>query len=148
MIELHIWINCIDTQHISQSMQDKDRFSSAQPFKCLAKGMGISKETMRSSVKLLKLQLYRITGMYHLQPHDNDLCNWYLKSYHDGKLDPTLSVRRNLVEWTCEHKMQHRSSHLLHEVQFRDVKGGVWYTLSVRKIVGPVFHWDNIKSER
>jgi hypothetical protein len=52
-------------------------------------------------MKLLKLQLYKVTVVHILQACDSarriNFCNWLLQSVHDGEVDPHDSPPHHLA---------------------------------------------------
>jgi biotin operon repressor len=56
--------------------------TSQKSLRCLAQQTGISKSSVAKAMKLLKLQLYKVTVVHALQLHDPaggiNLCNWFL----------------------------------------------------------------------
>jgi hypothetical protein len=89
--------------------------------------------------------------MHTLQPHDPaskvHFCGWFLQSVVKGEMDLQLALFSDktwfhLPGYINTQNNRHWSSqnpHLTHEVLLHPVKVGVWYAVSARRIVGPVF---------
>jgi hypothetical protein len=85
-----------------------------------------------------------------------NFCRWTLQCVHDGSVDATLLFvsddawfhlsgfvnAQNSRHWDTE------NPHAVNEVPLHDQKVGVWCAVRGRRIIGPVFVYDTVNSER
>jgi hypothetical protein len=79
-----------------------------------------------------------------------------LKNVHDGLIDPQLLFiteeayfhlsgyvhSQNTRIWSDE------NPHAVHQFPLHDMKIGVWYAVSARRIIGPIFCHEIVNSDR
>jgi hypothetical protein len=89
--------------------------------------------------------------MHALQPHDPasrvHFCSWFLQSFVKGEVNQQLAFffdeawfhlqgyinKQNNCYWSSQ------NPHLTHKIRLHPVKVGVWFAVSARRIVVPVF---------
>jgi hypothetical protein len=89
--------------------------------------------------------------MHALQPCNPasrvHLCSWFLQSVVEGENDPQLALLydeawfhlNGSINSQNNHYWSSQNPHLTHEVLLHPVKVGVWYVVSAKMIVAPVF---------
>lgn len=153
-------VKTVLTEDTLEDMQARLQVSPRKSSRRLAQECGISKTSVLRGLKSLKFYPYKVSVVHRLKDTDwparVNFCREMLRSVHDGNVDPSLLFMsdeawfhlsgyvnsQNTRYWDTE------NPNLVHEVPLHDAKVGVWCAVSGRRIIGPIFFYDTVNSER
>jgi hypothetical protein len=128
--------------------------------KRLAQETGVSMSSARRATQWLKLRHYKTAVIHILQPHNPasrvHFSSWFLQSVVTGGINLQLTFFSDAA-WFHLHGYinmlnncywSSQNLHITQEVLLHPVKVGVWYVVSARRIVGPMFFNETINCER
>jgi hypothetical protein len=98
--------------------------------------------------------------VHALKEHDpverTNFFNWFLRSVHDGEVDPQLVLFSDEVWFSLCGEMNSQNSwywsaenlRCFHKLPLHDEKIGVWSVICARRIIRPIFYNDTVNASR
>jgi hypothetical protein len=121
----------------------------------------VSKSSARMATQLLKLMSHETAVIHvHLVASRSNyrvhFCSWFLQSVVEGEINPQLTFfpdeawfhLQGYINMQNNCYRSSQSPYLTHKVLLHPVKVGVWYAVSARRIVVPMFFNKTINCER